>query len=166
MGHPRQWGACQRSDLSHLHRGVSSLSLFSFGQLPWFISHTWPDPRLSQICVDTFGQEGFQSEGLWEGYQDLWPGAPSLSDPVGSSCTCAVGVSLTPEDGKFVISWSFILAGLGSPLPQSLSLFKVSTECKVQLFTSFLLWFLPWSRNRWLVVMSILDPTCLLAQKV
>ena len=83
--------------------GSSSGSLFSFGQLSYFLFHTGPVQGPCRYACISFGQDVFQSKGLWNSYQDLlWPGTPSLSDPEGSLCPCVVLVFLTPRMGSML----------------------------------------------------------------
>ena len=82
--------------------GSSYRALFSFGQLPCFISHRTQGPP--QYACKSIGQDGFLSKALWKDYLDLLrscPSAiPSLSDPGrGSFWACRGGVSLTLRMG-------------------------------------------------------------------
>ena len=92
-------GRVPRGALNHLYRCGAAGSLFSFGQLS-FLSHTWPDPGPPQYACANFGQDGVQSKGIIGGLIMPPPGAPSLSDPEESFCSCVVGVSLTQRMGS------------------------------------------------------------------
>ena len=77
-----------------------------------FLTPAGTQDRPQCVCT-SYGQDGFQSKALWEGFLDsLWTGTPSLSDPRGVSLRmCSQGLS-HPKDGKYVTSWSFAQAGL------------------------------------------------------
>ena len=126
-GHPPEWGGHLRGDLRPKEVGSSSGSLFSFGQVSHFISHTWPDPGPSLICECIFWPRWIPAQGLvgrLAGFTMAWSPLPFWPRGV-SLCMWCWGLP-DPKDGKEVTSWSFAQGGFSPSLPLPLTLLKCS----------------------------------------
>ena len=134
-GHPPEAGAPESWFKSRTW-GSSSRSLSSFGQLPYCIFDTWPDPGPSLICVHIFWPRWIQERSLAGRWSRLIMGWSPLSFwPRGVSlCTCSWRLP-GPEGGEYVPSWSFVQAGLSPSLILSSPLFSKCTEDKYQLLS-------------------------------
>ena len=118
-----------RRGVQRKNRGLTQGRFFwvSFGQSPYLsgIESTCDLAQGPPLCARaSFSQDGFQSEGLREIDRTRYSATPTpFSDPWETFLhTCRVGGLLGLKDENHVVSLSFIQAGLGSSLPQPLTL--------------------------------------------
>ena len=88
---------CPQSERLSCLYGGSLLCLSLASNLAW--AHIWPDSGSFLVAHASLNQDGFQREGFWGAWQDIWKKIWSLCfSPNQGGCSCCYFVSKCPQE--------------------------------------------------------------------